>query len=139
VNGIQPTGMRGHHQWFLALLDTATHQGQATKPQRISRRRKPDLYTAQFELAWDLMGFLQEQEYPDEDLSRVIGRVITLSGDHECVQALTCAKYMEQVWPLTGPDFVQLFERLVEHPDQTHSCKYYYSIWRNYVDEAHTH
>lgn len=115
INGVQPSRMRDHRQWFLALLDATST--------RISRRRKPDLYTAKFELSWDLIGFLQEQEYVDEDPSSVIGRVITLSGDHECVQALPCKNYMEQLWPSTGPDFVQLFERLVETPVQNHYCK----------------
>jgi hypothetical protein len=125
VNGIEPNRMRAHHQWFLAQLDT--HQGQATK-HRISRHRKPDLYTAQFELSWDLMGFLREQEYADEDLSGVVGRVITLSGDHEYVQALPCRKYMEQIWPSTGPAFVELFERLVKTPTQTH-CRTYHTLF----------
>jgi hypothetical protein len=115
INGVQPSRMRDHRQWFLALLDSTST--------RISRRKKPDLYTAEFELSWNLMGFLQEQEYDDEDPSSVIGGVITLSGDDKCVQALPCKEYMEQIWPSTGPDFVQLFQRLVETPVENHSCK----------------
>jgi hypothetical protein len=122
MNGVQPSCMESHRQWLLKMLETNTSQAQASKHRKISRRRRPALYTAKFELSWDIMGFLREQEYIDKDLHAIVGRVITLSGDCQFVQALPCKEYMEQIWPTTGPDFVQLLEHLVEMPTQSHEC-----------------
>jgi hypothetical protein len=85
--------------------------------------QKPNLYTTEFELSWNLMGFFQEREYVNKDPSNMIGEVITLSGGHKCVQALAFKEHMEQIWPSTGLDFVQLFEHLVETSPQNHWCK----------------
>ena len=83
------------------------------------------------------MGFLREQEYADEDLHAIVGRVITLSGDHQFVQALPCKEYMEQIWPSTGADFVRLLERLVETPGQPHECRSLHFTSKLAPDQIH--
>jgi hypothetical protein len=96
---------------------------------RISRRRKPVLFTVRLELDWDLVGFLKSQEYDEETPARkeslhtFVRRVITLSGDENIVQALPCSEYMEQIWPTTSHDFTQLLEQMVADPSQSHECK----------------
>ena len=137
MNGVRPSCMEGHRQWLLTMLETNTPREQALKHQKISRCRRPALYTAKFELSWNLMGFLREQEYADEDLHAIVGRVITLSGDHQFVQALPCKEYMEQIWPSTGADFVRLLERLVETPAQPHECRSLHFTSKLAPDQIH--
>lgn len=57
---------------------------------------------ARFEISWSLPGFLEKQ-YPEERNLR-LGSLITLVASGDDVQALTCAQYMSQVWPVTGPE-----------------------------------
>jgi hypothetical protein len=122
MNGAQPSCMQSHRQWLLTMLETNT----AREQRKISSHRRPVLYTAKFELSWNLIDFLREQEYADGDLHAIVGRVITLTGDHQFVQALPCKEYMEQIWPSTSADFVRLLEHLVENPAQTHECRSLY-------------
>ena len=122
MNDIQPSCMESHRQWLLRLINQIVPQEHVLKHQKISRHRRPTLYTAIFELSWNLIDFLQGQEYTDKNLSACIGRVITLSGDHHYVQALPCKEYMNQIWPSTGAHLVQLFERLIETPTLPHEC-----------------
>jgi hypothetical protein len=127
MNSNLPCRMKTHREWLLGMLERMTHQEQ-TKHQKISRRRKPDLFTVKYELSWDLIGFLQEQEYVDNSLHSIIGRVITLTGNEHFVQALPCKAYMEQMWPSTSVQFLQLLEHLVEIPAEPHECKLVSSI-----------
>ena len=122
MNGVQSSYMESHRQWLLTMLEANISQKKAQKHWRISRRRRPALYTAKFELSWDLLGSLRKRGYAEENLFTFVGRVITLSGDHQSVQALPCKEYMEQIWPSAGADFIRLLERAVETPNQLHEC-----------------
>jgi hypothetical protein len=55
---------------------------------------------ARFDIACSLPEFLKEK-YPNE-LSLQLRSLITIVGSEDDVQALTCAQYMNQVWPVTG-------------------------------------
>jgi len=55
-----------------------------------------------FQISWSLPQFLKQQ-YPEEDFVK-LGSLITLVSSEDDVQALTCAQYMSQVWPVTGSD-----------------------------------
>ncbi|KAG9230363.1 hypothetical protein BJ875DRAFT_158352 [Amylocarpus encephaloides] len=57
---------------------------------------------ARFQLSWSLPRFLMQQ-YPEERVPR-LDSLITIIASGEDVQALTCAQYMSQVWPITGPE-----------------------------------
>ena len=57
---------------------------------------------AKFYVYWSLRTFLKEK-YPDEQSVR-LGSLITMIASGDDVQALTCAQYMGQVWPVTGPE-----------------------------------
>jgi hypothetical protein len=122
MKGIQPVHMESHRKWLLDMLEANTPLEQASKC-RISRRRKPVLFTVALDLAWNLKGFLKHQEYAASDSHGILSRVITLSGDGEIVQALSCKSYMEKVWPLTGVDFIRFLELLVDKPGQLQTCR----------------
>lgn len=90
---------------------------------RISPRRSPALYTTDYELPWNLMRFLREQEYDRRGCPDIVSRVITITGGAKFAQALSCKDYMEQMWPLTGADLVKLLEDIIRAPDQTNTGK----------------
>jgi hypothetical protein len=135
MSGIQPTNMEAHRQWLLKMLENVT-RAQAPEHSRVSRHRRPVVYTVKFQLPWNLIGFLQNREYAGENLHRYIGRVITLSGDHQSVQALPCKEYMEQIWPSTGADFIRLLERAVETPAQPHERKLFSFVSESLSDRT---
>lgn len=61
-----------------------------------------EVVEAQFHIDWDLLGFLKAK-YPNE-LGLSLASLITMVGTGEDVQALSCAQYMDQVWPVTGSE-----------------------------------
>ena len=60
------------------------------------------LIKAKFRIPWSLPRFLETQ-YPQERNPR-LGSLITLVASGDDVQALSCAQYMSQVWPVTGSE-----------------------------------
>jgi hypothetical protein len=74
---------------------------------RISDKRPPQPAKASFEMDWDPIGFIAEQDYllaPEE----VIETALTLTGTLEDAQATTCVEYLRQTWPRTGEHTLQL-------------------------------
>lgn len=120
LRGVEPICMRDHRKTLLSFLETST--GISNTKIKISRRRPPPLYTVKFHLKWDLSLFLREQEYPNDTLSGIVGRVITISGDSHCVQALPCHAYMAQTWPRMGAEFLRYLDELVRAYGETHIC-----------------
>lgn len=108
MNGIEPHTMENHRVRMLEVLRKNTPESYRA----ISRGRKPNQYSVQFELRWDLVTFMEAQQYSDGLTRGAIGRVITLTGDHAKVYATSLRDYMTEVWPSTGPDLVELFEDL---------------------------
>lgn len=90
---------------------------------RISRKVSAQSCSARFELDWDILEFFTTQRYlnhPDE----VFEGVITLTGSCQDGQAVTCAQYMHQTWPLTGERVVQLIKGVLRDEEgQLHTCK----------------
>lgn len=124
MNGVEPSCMETHRQWLLKKLKENTPSDELFGYQKISRRKSPALYTTKFELPyWDLIGFLRDQEYPVEDYHAIVGQIITISGDNQFTQALSCKEYMEQIWPTTGADFVALLQCLVQTPTERQQRK----------------
>jgi len=103
------------YEWLLArmkteMLLTKIEGSQAENIKRevlkglSSVSKRPDygqaIIKARFDMSWDLPGFLKEK-YPDEQELQ-LGSLITIVGTGDNAQALTCAQYMNQVWPITG-------------------------------------
>jgi hypothetical protein len=79
-----------------------------------------------FEILWDLPVFIMN-EFPDETALQ-LGSVITLTGSTIDAQALTCAEYMRQVWPTTGPETLKALQEVMDKGKgigRSHSCKQY--------------
>ncbi|RYO94041.1 hypothetical protein DL766_004096 [Monosporascus sp. MC13-8B] len=89
---------------------------------RVSRKTPSEVYKTMFELDWDPLSFLEKQQYEAEPLDAV-ERVITLTGSCQDAQALTCAQYMSQTWPLMGELTMQLVKDVLgSGPGDQHTC-----------------
>lgn len=128
LNGIDPNCMVGHRENISQQLQLIT--AQEARNQRIHRsipsKRRPPRYIARFDLPWDLLNFLRE-EYEGKSPAEVVGQVVTLTGDGHSVQAETCRGYLEQVWPTTGSEFMDLVEDMITQTGQ--SCKRMLPVW----------
>lgn len=92
-------------------------------PGRFSRKVPSEDMKATFELDWDVRDFFKQQKY-DVKASEAFPKVITLTGSDRDVQALTCADYVSQTWPLTGPDMLKLVQNVLDSGDSGPSaCK----------------
>ncbi|KAG5654894.1 hypothetical protein KAF25_005851 [Fusarium avenaceum] len=92
-------------------------------PRRISRSMPSQSCSARFHIDWDLLGFFEAQRYSSSP-EQVLPGVITLTGTSCDAQAMTCAQYMNQTWPLTGNRVLQLLrEVLQQEQGHSHSCQ----------------
>lgn len=122
LNGIDPHCMISHRDVMILQLQSQTER-EAQKPKthrRTTSTKQPPLYVARFELPWDPLTFLREV-YNGDNQREAINQFVTLTGDGRSVQAETCRGYLEQVWPTTGSDFMDLMEDLVTRAGQR--CK----------------
>lgn len=74
---------------------------------RISRKAPLQAYEAAFELDWDPLSFVQEQQYT-ETPGEALKRAITLTGTGSDAQAVTTIEYLSQTWPTTGAHIMRL-------------------------------
>jgi hypothetical protein len=92
--------------------------------ERISKKVSSPTYKAIATLDWDLLGFLEEQQYPDSPYEAV-RNVITITGCASDAQALTSAQYLSQTWPTTGKHIMNLLSQILFDNRNHHSvCKY---------------
>ncbi|KAF4470088.1 pfs domain [Fusarium albosuccineum] len=76
-----------------------------------SCRRLPERYTMRFSVEWNPIDFLCEQFSDDSDIENLLGDTLTLTGSFIDAQALPCAEYLRQTWPMTGPDLLDLLKK----------------------------
>lgn len=90
---------------------------------RISRKVSSQIYSARFEVDWDIFAFFEMQEYESQPEEALEG-IITLTGSLIDAQAATCAQYIRQTWPLTGEVVLKLVKEVVKsEEDIPHHCK----------------
>ncbi|OOQ86355.1 hypothetical protein PEBR_21823 [Penicillium brasilianum] len=100
-----------------AEINSAIVQGLPTQL-RFSRRESVPSYKVTYSLDWDLVSFLENQEY-NESNAKALPLVITLTGSREAAQALTCSEYLHQTWPLSAGEMVKLLQDLLEKGPKT--------------------
>jgi hypothetical protein len=89
----------------------------------LSRRESVPSYRITYTLDWDLLSFLEDQEY-SEGNAEALPLVITLTGSREAAQALTCAQYLHQTWPSSAGKMLQLLQALLRiRPGETAAGK----------------
>ncbi|KAJ5914067.1 hypothetical protein N7504_002950 [Penicillium tannophilum] len=79
---------------------------------RISRKVLPERFTMRFQVDWDPVTFLHEQQY-SESPDIAIGQAIALTGSTVTVQALRCSEYLQQTWPSSGVNILKLIQEKV--------------------------
>ena len=74
---------------------------------RISRRLPLQDYQVTFELDWDPLSFVQEQQYTEHP-GAALERAITITGTGSEAQAIPTGEYLSQTWPTTGSYIMRL-------------------------------
>lgn len=91
---------------------------------RVSRRASSKTYKVIFEVDWDVLAFIEKQQY-DTSPAGAIERAITLTGSYQDSYVSTCGQYINQAWPLTGGVIMQLVKDMVESSHNSiHTCKF---------------
>ncbi|OTA79948.1 hypothetical protein M434DRAFT_17920 [Hypoxylon sp. CO27-5] len=80
---------------------------------RVSRKSSSQGVKATYIVDWDVIGFLQGQDYDLPD-AEAVANAITLTGAHSYVQALNCVGYMKQMWPSTGTNTLKLLQGMLK-------------------------
>ncbi|KAI9685935.1 MAG: hypothetical protein M1822_004213 [Bathelium mastoideum] len=88
---------------------------------RVSRRVPSQGYKVIFELDWDPLSFVKEQQYI-ESADKALERAITLTGSANDAQALTTREYLRQMWPTTGEHVMRLVTIAVQNTRGHHSA-----------------
>lgn len=78
---------------------------------RVSRSRAPERFSMVFNVDWNPFQTLSELK--SERFKVSIGSLIVLTGSTGMAQALTCAEYLLQTWPISGPPILNLIERMM--------------------------
>ncbi len=127
------------YSWLLATLQREATLSRATPDlmdnireiilgalpsyRKVSRKAPSQEYKATFELDWNPLSFVKEQQYresPDEALERAI----TLTGSANDAQALTTMAYLSQTWPATGEYVMRLVKNVARNTIDHHVlCK----------------
>ncbi|KAI9662603.1 MAG: hypothetical protein M1821_008770 [Bathelium mastoideum] len=96
------------------LMDSIRTEVFAALPSthRVSRRVPSQGYKVIFELDWDPLSFVKEQQYI-ESADKALERAITLTGSANDAQALTTQEYLCQMWPTTGEHVMRLVTDVV--------------------------
>lgn len=98
---LTPTGgkvMRNIHESVMSRLETA----------EIAWRRG---LRVEFVIECNLIGFLEEQYATGR--GQKLASIICLTGETANVQALTCERYMNLTWPITGAQTLQAVQKAV--------------------------
>ena len=84
--------------------------------QNVSRKESSKAYKVTFELDWDPLDFVREQQYT-ESPKQALERAITLTGCPNNAQALTTMAYLCQTWPTTGKQVMRLVKDVIRIPE----------------------
>jgi hypothetical protein len=81
---------------------------------KVTRKASPQEYKATFEINWDPLSFVKEQQF-SESTCEALERAITLTGSVNNAQAVTTGEYLSQTWPATGKHIMQLVTDVVRN------------------------
>jgi hypothetical protein len=79
---------------------------------RVSKNRPSKVHEMVFEVNWDPLAFITNQEY-EEEPGPAIERAITLTGSATDAQTMTCRQYLRQTWPSLGDHVIRLIKEAV--------------------------
>lgn len=96
---------------FMDTINNLITQSLQSSPQ-IGHHTSTTIYDAEFEVDWDIMAFLEQQQYSTA-LHEAIERVITVTGSYQDSYVTTCGQYIDQTWPSSGRITMQLVKVMV--------------------------
>lgn len=109
------------------VLEVVTRKIDATlSSMRTPNSLRSQVFQAIFDIDWDLLNFLRDQEY-DTPLEIAVARAITVTGSNRTAQALSCMDYMCQTWPSSGREVVRALQKALISPNL--SCSSKQSLW----------
>lgn len=85
---------------------------QLPRPQKVSRQASSMTYGAAFRVEWNPQSFLTQQGY-EGDPGDAIANSPSFTGSTLEAQAVPCAQYLSEIWPLTGEVICQLIKEIV--------------------------
>ncbi|KAJ5675532.1 hypothetical protein N7462_008429 [Penicillium macrosclerotiorum] len=94
---------------------------------RFSRRDSELPYKMTYTVDWDLISFLEDQDYNEESF-KALPLVITITGSRKAAQALTCSQYLHQIWPSSAGEVLKLLQTLLESGPRNKARGSAYSI-----------
>ncbi|KAL7921611.1 hypothetical protein ACQKWADRAFT_117177 [Trichoderma austrokoningii] len=115
----------GGYQWLLSRLKKEVFMAPAkpsfmstinnliTQSLQSSFHTPAKIYNAEFEVDWDIMAFLEKEEYSTK-LHETVERVITVTGSYQDAYITTCEQYLDQTWPLSGRIMMQLVKDMAD-------------------------
>jgi hypothetical protein len=80
----------------------------------VSSKRASDRHVMKMLVGWNPVDFLRNEFGSPTDLGRLLGETITLTGSATDAQALPCARYLCQTWPVSGPRLFSLLASALE-------------------------
>ncbi|KAK8131610.1 hypothetical protein PG984_008048 [Apiospora sp. TS-2023a] len=99
--------------------------GTLPRPLRVTRRASSETYKVSFYVEWDPHSFL-DQQICQEEPGDTFANALTLTGSTDNAQAVSCAEYLCETWPLTGPVLLELMK--ITARDQSgseHTAEFY--------------
>jgi hypothetical protein len=82
---------------------------------RISRRGPPETFCMTFNVDWDPLAFVRQQEY-EQAAETAIRDAIVVTGGIVTAQATTCVEYLQQTWPSIGEQILDLIGKALRPP-----------------------
>jgi hypothetical protein len=94
---------------------------------KFSSRLTPVTIELEVSLEWDLLVFIEEQQYGVSRPEDVLDRVICLTGTWSEAHAVTPLQYLEQVWRSSSTPMYELMRKFLSHEGQECDCMFFSS------------
>lgn len=78
---------------------------------QVSRKKVAGDFYVAFQVGWDPLAFIAEQEYPAQPGDSVLN-ALTITGPNTEAQALPCSQYIYQTWSVTGKLIMKFLGRV---------------------------
>lgn len=95
---------------------------------RVSSRSTPVTIEMEVSLEWDLLAFIEEQQYGFSRPEEVLDCALCLAGTWSEAQAVTPLQYLEQVWPSSYVPMYELMRKFLSLEGQECDCRFFFSF-----------
>jgi len=99
------------------IIEDIRHQILSTVITQSRENCSGSIYQAEFLLEWNPIDFIKQQ-FPDKK-DQPLGTIIVICGSEINAQTMTCAQYMDQMWPESGKELLLALEDFMIKEDRT--------------------